>query len=143
MDADTISNIIATAIFMFTLVLAGYFVRSILKQIFPDLFEVEEPDGAELMKGWKPERPLRFWIDDLTGRTCAVIDHPVYGLDKLPWPDNEKAIIVIDEEYRNQAMGWWYAQACIMLTNGEDIRKANFPELMEQMKRDLLQQKTK
>ena len=37
----------------------------------------------------------------------------------------------------NQALGWMYAEACSSLDREEDIRKAEFPEIIERMNREL------
>lgn len=44
-----------------------------------------------------PKQPLEWWIDDLSHRVCALIDHPELGLDTLPWPDSDKVYIAIDK----------------------------------------------
>ena len=36
-----------------------------------------------------------WWIDDISERVCAPVDHPEVGLEKMPWPDNEKVILAV------------------------------------------------
>jgi len=40
-------------------------------------------------------------------------------------------------EARGEAVGWMYAEACIALDNGKDIRKIEVPIILEKAKRDL------
>lgn len=89
------------------------------------------------VKDYKPSYPLRWWVDDLSHRTCGLLDHPIYGIADMPWPDNEKVYIAIDESYHHQALGWFYAEACSLLDQGKDIRKENFPTMLERMEKDL------
>lgn len=49
------------------------------------------------MDDYIPNRPLMWWIDDLSHEHCGLVDHPVRGWDKMPWPDNEKCYIAIDK----------------------------------------------
>jgi len=56
----------------------------------------------ELIENFKPSKPLTWWIDDLSHRVCGLIDDPIYGLDKLQWPDYEKVYVAVDKrEYDN------------------------------------------
>ena len=95
-------------------------------------------DREEEKLDWKMEKPYEWWVDDLTHRVCAPLHHPIVGIKDMPWPDNEKVYIAIDKEYHNQAMGWWYAQACTMMDKGEDIRQVGLPYLLSEMKKDLI-----
>ena len=46
----------------------------------------------------KQMNPKQWWIDDVSQRVCAPIDHPEVGLDKLKWPDCDHFHIAIDKE---------------------------------------------
>jgi len=81
--------------------------------------------------------PLRWWVDDLNHRVCGIVDDPIIGLDTIPWPDSEKVYIAIDEEYHNQCLGWWYAEASRLSLKDVRIGEVEFPALLERMKKDL------
>jgi len=54
--------------------------------------------------------------------------HDLYYIEELKQKDNEA---------RYEALGWMLAEACTSLDKGEDIRKANVPELLERAKKEL------
>ena len=53
-----------------------------------------KPDPKE---NYIPKKPLIWWIDDLSHEHCGLIDDPVRGWDRLPWPDNEKCYLAVDK----------------------------------------------
>lgn len=116
-------------------VMAVIFVALVLTFIINFLVDKKE---EEIAKDWKPELPLRWWVDDLSHRICGLVDHPIVGLSDMPWPDNEKVYVAIDEEYHNQCIGWMYAELCARTDKGEDIRQVDFTQLVDDMKREIL-----
>lgn len=74
---------------------------------------IEKADKAELkslIDNYKPALPLIWWIDDLSHRTCGLVDDPIHGLNKLPWPDCEKVYLAIDKrEYDKMKKALEYA----------------------------------
>lgn len=64
-------------------------------------------DHEEETNGYTMTKPYMWWVDDVTNRICAPIDHPHVGIDSMDWPDNEKVYIAIDKEYHDRCIGWW------------------------------------
>lgn len=78
-------------------------------------------------------------IDHLTNELCYE-DYKVFvefqvlkhGEIKKLKQENEK----IKEKY-HQGIMWMYAEACLSLDRGEDIRKQIVPELLDRLEKDL------
>lgn len=53
----------------------------------------------ELIENFRVSAPLTWWINDLTHRTCGLVDHPTIGLRNIPWPDCDHVYIAIDKKH--------------------------------------------
>lgn len=106
---------------------------------------------VDVLESYSPSRPLMWWIDDLSHEHCGLIDHPVRGWDKMPWPDNEKCYIAIDkseydkrvveiESLQSQLKEALYDKEGMATSLIEQIRKTNSAEKELMEARELLQQ---